>query len=73
MQRIYRLMGLEPELIGEAGTGDEKIGVGLWSMDETMFASTLQRVGISRAISKGWLRYSRGYTGEVAHDLASTA
>lgn len=58
MERIYRLMGLEPEVIGTAGEGREKIGVGLWAMNEAAFAPTLKRVGITRAVSKGWLRYS---------------
>lgn len=60
MQRIYRLMGLQPEVIGAAGEGRDEIGVGLWSMDETMFAPTLKQVGVSREISRNWLRYSRG-------------
>lgn len=58
MERIYRLMGLEPEVIGAAGEGRDKIGVGLWSMDETAFAPTLKRVGVSRDVSRGWLRYA---------------
>lgn len=58
MQRIYRLMGLEPEVIGSAGEGRDEIGVGLWSMDETAFEPTLKRVGVSREMSRGWLRYS---------------
>ena len=58
MERIYRLMGLEPEVIGTAGEGRDKIGVGLWAMNEAAFEPTLKRVGITRAVSKGWLRYS---------------
>ena len=58
MQRIYRLMGLRPDVIGTQGEGRDEIGVGLWSMDESMFGPVLERVGVSRAISKGWLRYS---------------
>lgn len=58
MERIYRLMGLEPDVIGSAGEGRERIGVGLWSMDKGAFEPTLKRVGVSRDTSKGWLRYS---------------
>ncbi len=58
MQRIYRLMGLEPEVIGMDGEGRDAIGVGLWSMDESAFAPTVKRVGVSRETSRGWLRYS---------------
>ena len=58
MERIYRLMGLEPEVLGRLGEGRDRIGVGLWSMDETAFAPTLARVGVDRATSRAWLRYS---------------
>lgn len=58
MERIYRLMGLEPEVVGMSGEGKERIGVGLWSMDESAFAPTLSKVGVSREVSKGWLQYS---------------
>ena len=58
MERIYRLMGLEPEVIGTDGEGREKIGVGLWSMNDDAFAPTLKRVGVSRDVSRSWLRYS---------------
>ncbi|UWQ04144.1 acyl-homoserine-lactone synthase [Aliiroseovarius crassostreae] len=69
MQRIYRLMGLEPEVIGSSGEGRDEIGVGLWSMDETAFEPTLKRVGVSREMSRGWLRYSlSGKPGPVLTD-----
>ncbi|NRP48718.1 Acyl-homoserine-lactone synthase [Aliiroseovarius sp. xm-v-201] len=69
MQRIYRLMGLEPEVIGSSGEGRDEIGVGLWSMDETAFETTLKRVGVSREMSRGWLRYSlSGKPGPVLTD-----
>ena len=58
MQRIYRLMGLEPEVIGAAGEGRGRIAVGLWSMREEAFAPTLARLGLSRATSRAWLRSS---------------
>lgn len=58
MERIYRLMGLEPEVIGTSGEGREKIGVGLWSMNAEAFAPTLKRVGVTRETSRGWLRHS---------------
>jgi acyl homoserine lactone synthase len=58
MERIYRLMGLEPNVLGTSGEGREKLGVGLWSMDEAAFEPTLARVGVSRETSKEWLRHS---------------
>lgn len=58
MERVYRLMGLEPEVLGRQGAGRAAIGVGLWSMDEAAFAPTLARVGISRPTSRRWLAAS---------------
>ncbi|MEC7760764.1 MAG: acyl-homoserine-lactone synthase [Pseudomonadota bacterium] len=69
MERIYRLMGLVPEVLGRSGTGREAIGVGLWSMDETAFAPTLAKVGVDRDTSRGWLRYSLA-VGRTAPALA---
>lgn len=67
MRRIYRMMGLEPEVIGEAGEGRECVGVGLWSMRQDAFAPILARLGISREISRGWLRYSLAANGINPH------
>ncbi|MBV7408031.1 acyl-homoserine-lactone synthase [Maritimibacter sp. DP1N21-5] len=58
MERIYRLMGLEPDVLGRVGEGRDRIGVGLWSMEEAAFAPTLAKVGVDRATSRAWLRYS---------------
>lgn len=58
MERIYRLMGLIPDVLGRSGAGKDEIGVGLWSMNAEAFAPTLKKVGVSSDISKGWLRYS---------------
>ena len=70
MERIYRLMGLIPEVLGRKGEGREAIGVGLWSMNEDAFAPTLKRVGVSREISKGWLRYALALGGTGNDALA---
>lgn len=58
MERIYRLMGLEPDVIGRAGEGRDRIGVGLWQMQDAAWPSTLDRVGISREVSLEWFRQS---------------
>ncbi len=58
MERIYRLMGLNPDVIGTAGEGQARIGVGLWEMQEKAWPKTLQRVGISRETSLSWFRQS---------------
>lgn len=55
MERIYRLMGLSPEVLGRVGQGADAIGVGLWDMRPEAFAPTLDKVGIDRETSRGWL------------------
>ena len=56
MERIYRLHGLAPEILGRAAQGGEVVSLGRWSMDEAAFAPALRRVGVSRAASRGWIR-----------------
>ncbi len=71
MERIYARMGLEPDVLGRAGRGREAIGVGLWSMRREAFGPTLDRVGVSRATSRGWLRYGLAQgTGPVPAERA---
>ncbi len=58
MQRIYRLLGVVPEVIGTAGEGAGEIGVGLWEMAPDAWPRTLARVGVSRAMSREWVKAS---------------
>ncbi len=56
-------MGLEPDVIGSAGNGAERIGVGLWEMKAAAWPKILKRVGVSREISQSWFNapVSPGY------------
>lgn len=56
MERIYRLMGLSPDVLGRTHHEGEDIGVGLWEMRKEIFAPTIKRAGIDRATSKMWFR-----------------
>jgi len=58
MERIYRLMGLEPDVIGTSGAGKDRIGVGLWEMNEAAWPKTLARVGVDRQTSGRWFDQS---------------
>jgi len=58
MERIYRKLGLEPDVIGRAGSGVDEIGVGLWEMQAQAWPRVLARVGVSREVSRGWFRAS---------------
>ncbi|MEQ3624421.1 MAG: acyl-homoserine-lactone synthase [Celeribacter sp.] len=56
MERIYRRLGLVPQVIGRRGTGRDSIGVGLFTMDAAAFAPILAQVGIGPETSATWLR-----------------
>ena len=60
MERIYRLMGLEPDVIGTDGEGKTRIGVGLWEMNKTAWPKTLASVGVDRKTSLKWVDESFG-------------
>ena len=54
MERIYRLLGVNPDVIGISGEGANRIGVGLWEMQAAAWPGTLKRVGVSREVSRRW-------------------
>lgn len=58
MERIYRLLGVEPNVIGTSGEGKERIGVGLWEMNAEAWPRTLRCLGITRETSLQWFRES---------------
>ncbi|MBV1868273.1 MAG: autoinducer synthase [Marinosulfonomonas sp.] len=66
MERIYRILGLNPDVIGTDGQGAAQIGVGLWEMQKSAWPGTLQRAGVSRAESREWFRSSFGFTTQKA-------
>jgi N-acyl-L-homoserine lactone synthetase len=58
MERIYRLYHVDPDVIGTAGEGKDRIGVGLWEMKPEAWAPTLNRLGIDRHTSQTWFDLS---------------
>ena len=58
MERIYRRMGVEPDVVGSAGAGKGRISVGLWEMKPAAWDGVLAQVGVSRAASRDWLAAS---------------
>lgn len=54
MERIYRFLGVEPDVIGSAGQDRDRISVGLWEMKRAAWPKILSRVGISRQTSRNW-------------------
>jgi N-acyl-L-homoserine lactone synthetase len=69
MERIYRMLGLEPDVIGRTGAGSDEIGVGLWEMQASAWPRVLRRVGVSREVSRRWFRASFTATARP-YDLA---
>ena len=45
-------------MIGSAGDGKDRIGVGLWEMKPEAWQPTLSRLGIDRATSQSWFDLS---------------
>ncbi|MFV2002425.1 MAG: acyl-homoserine-lactone synthase [Paracoccaceae bacterium] len=60
MQRIYRLLGVAPDVIGASGQGRTRIAVGLWEMRREAWPATLKTLGIQRATSRAWFDRSFG-------------
>ncbi|MEM7296605.1 MAG: acyl-homoserine-lactone synthase [Pseudomonadota bacterium] len=54
MERIYRAIGSEPEILGNAGQGREKISVGLWAFTRAGQERVAARAGLSLAQSQRW-------------------
>ena len=54
MERIYRLLGVNPDVIGTDGEGKDAIGVGLWEMQDDAWPRTLARVGVDAQTSQAW-------------------
>jgi acyl homoserine lactone synthase len=62
MERIYRLFGLAPDVIGSIGSGANRIGVGLWEMKQSAWPDVLRKAGVCRDTSKKWFDTSFGST-----------
>lgn len=71
MQRIYRVIGSSPELLGSEGEGREKISVGLWDFTEEAKRKIALRSGISPQISRLW--FDRAFGQQPAMQLAKSA
>ncbi|MCF6445520.1 acyl-homoserine-lactone synthase [Nereida sp. MMG025] len=59
MERIYRLYGVTPDVIGCQGEGADRIAVGLWEMQQDAWPKTFARLGITAAQSDAWFKASR--------------
>ena len=60
MTRIYRLIGVTPEVLGSTGEGRAQISVGLWHYQGDAAPLGTARAGVSRAQAADWLSRSFG-------------
>lgn len=60
MTRIYRLIGITPEVLGSTGTGRDQISVGLWHYQGGAAAQVTARAGVSMTQSAEWFARSFG-------------
>ena len=60
MTRIYRLIGVTPEVLGSTGTGRDQISVGLWHYQGGAAAQVTARAGVSMTQSAEWFARSFG-------------
>ena len=54
------MIGAAPEVIGSAGTGRDKISVGLWGYDEGAQSRVARQAGIDPAQSQFWFEQAMG-------------
>lgn len=60
MVRIYRSLGFSPEIIKSAGTGRDRISLGLWEYDVQAYLRVAQRANITPEQSQHWFDRSLG-------------
>ncbi|MEO0666438.1 MAG: acyl-homoserine-lactone synthase [Pseudomonadota bacterium] len=60
MTRIYRLIGVIPEVLGSTGTGRDQISVGLWHYQGGAAAQVTARAGVTMTQSAEWFARSFG-------------
>ncbi len=69
MERIYRLLGVEPDVVGQSGTGRDRIAVGLWEFKPDARQSILDKVGVDEEQARTWFRHSFGLAKAEAAEL----
>lgn len=60
MERIYRAIGSEPQILGSQGSGRDRISLGLWRFTDEASAKVARRAKLSPAISHLWFERSFG-------------
>lgn len=71
MERIYRVIGAPPEILGSEGTGRNKVSLGLWSFSQDAKLRVARRAGISCDLSRLW--FDRSFGMAHTHQIRMTA
>jgi len=66
MVRVYRRLGWGPVVLGAAGTGRDRISLGLWNFSSDIRKGILKSAGVSHAISRLWYDRAFGCTPQLA-------
>jgi acyl homoserine lactone synthase len=70
MVRIYSMIGASPEVLGSAGTGRDKISVGLWPFRPEDRARVLRRAQLTSEQSEAWFDLSFGQSIQATQKVA---
>ncbi|MFK7940249.1 MAG: acyl-homoserine-lactone synthase [Roseovarius sp.] len=62
MERIYRAIGSEPQILGSEGSGRDRISLGLWRFTNDARARVARRSKLSPEVSQLWFERSLGRT-----------
>jgi N-acyl-L-homoserine lactone synthetase len=73
MERIYRLLGVNPDVVGRKGEGDAEIGIGLWEFDESARPRVQGRAKVTQEQSRQWFKLSFGGPSQFSTKTAAFA
>ena len=71
MERIYRLIGVTPEVLGTVGEARDRISVGLWHYQREAAPQVTARAGVSLVQSADWFVRSMGKKSEIPVALSA--
>lgn len=69
MQRVYRMIGSSPDVVGSIGQGRGKISVGLWEYSENDLSALIERSGVSKELMERWFDQSFAIQRQGAADI----
>lgn len=71
MERIYRMIGSSPDIVGTQGSGKDRISVGLWEFSDDARLRVARKAGISPELSRLW--FDRAFGADRGYSTALSA